>query len=260
MQGLQQGLHPAGPGPWNVALLGPWGIGKTSLLRRFAQMTAEFDPPALVVTLTLTSSTGGPEEMGGRLLVYAHEEIRGQTRWPDRLRAELERWQPSGTVGALRASRQGDQRAAAGHPDLYLELLRLWREHLHNRVAGMVLLLDDAHLLLTRDPGALLSLRAVFQDLQGAGARYPLVITGPEGLFEAVRDVSEPVTRFFERMALGPFSLTDTAEAIRAALRAAATPSRSGTTRWTCSGAARTGTRSSWRSPCGTCSRARVPG
>lgn len=85
---------------------------------------------------------------------------------------------------------------------------------------------NDAHLLLTHAPDALLSLRAVFSDLQGGGARYPLVISGPEGLFEAVRDVSEPVTRFFERMALGPFSPSDTGEAMRAPLAAADSPLR----------------------------------
>ena len=38
-------------------------------------------------------------------------------------------------------------------------------------------------------------------------------------MFEATRDVAEPVTRFFERMKLGMFSLEDTKEAIQTPLR-----------------------------------------
>lgn len=49
IQDLRQGLHPQGPGPWNVALLGPWGIGKTSLLRRFAAITTDFQRPAIPI-------------------------------------------------------------------------------------------------------------------------------------------------------------------------------------------------------------------
>ncbi len=38
-------------------------------------------------------------------------------------------------------------------------------------------------------------------------------------MFEATRDVSEPMTRFFERVPVGPFTRSDTAEAIREPLR-----------------------------------------
>lgn len=49
---------------------------------------------------------------------------------------------------------------------------------------------------------------------------YPLIITGPEDMFEATRDASEPVMRFFERLPVGPFTRQDTQEAILEPLRA----------------------------------------
>lgn len=86
------------------------------------------------------------------------------------------------------------------------------------------MILDDAHLLQAIDPQALMILRAVFQNLQMYRARYALVITGPSGLFGEVRDIAEPVTRFFEHMPLTGFSRDDTAEAIRHPLEVAGVP------------------------------------
>lgn len=223
-EGLAQGLHPRGPGPWNVALLGPWGIGKTSLLRQFALLTNDATPPALSVVVTITSGMKGLEGLTADLLSRIGAALSGHLEWPDVLRRELNRWQPAIQMGPLRASRTSQDPAVSGGSLLFRELDRLWREYLVGRVGGVVILLDDAQQLLAHDPSALLTLRAVFQDLQGTGARYPLVITGPDTLFQAVQDLSEPVTRFFERMALGPFSLEDTAEAVRGPLEVAQVP------------------------------------
>lgn len=174
--------------------------------------------PALAVALRVTSAMD-VGRLTAELLVRLYEEVQTRLTWATRLREELRRWQPEITLGPVRASRRTPLRQEA-HPDLYRELRRLWHDHLAEHVAGVVILLDDVHQLLVHDATALLTLRGAFQDLQGAGARYPLVVTGPDGLLESVRDASEPVTRFFERMLLGPFSLEDTREAVRAPLRA----------------------------------------
>lgn len=223
-QGLLQGLHPQGPGPWNVAVLGQWGIGKTSLIRRFAEIVGESEQPTFTVVMTVTSAIAPLPAFCRELLLRVRDEIRSHERWSNRLRAELDRWEPMLSVGPLRASRRTSSPEPIPAIDLYRELRRLWQDHLRSHVAGMVIILDDAHLLLSHDPTALLTLRGIFQDLQGVGARYPLIITGPEGLFEAVRDAAEPVTRFFERMTLGPFSLEDTAQAVRSPLASLSVP------------------------------------
>jgi hypothetical protein len=220
IQGLRQGLHPKGPGPWNVALLGPWGIGKTSLLRRFAGITSDFDRPAVPISLTVTSGLESMDAFIFLLLDHVKEILLSRRNWPARIRQELTKWEMSLQLGPIRLTHQSSRsgESVAGISLLYKGLYRLWESILHGQVSGVVIFLDDAHNLLQFNPQALLILRSVFQDLQGIGAKYPLVITGPEDMFEATRDVAEPVTRFFERMKLGLFSLEDTGEAIKTPL------------------------------------------
>jgi hypothetical protein len=208
------------PGPWNIALVGPWGIGKTSLLRRFVAMARSHQPRVGVVSLSVTSSLGGFDGFAASLLRRIREEMRGQTRWPARVQDEIGRWEPAITVGPLSAARRSEP-AVAGTAMLYAELRRLWSDHVRGNLAAVAFFLDDVQNLLAVQPDLLLNLRAVFQDLQGLGAVFPLTVTGPEGMFEAAGDLAEPVTRFFERLPLGAFSLDDTRQAIVEPLRAA---------------------------------------
>lgn len=199
-EGLAQGLDARGPGSWKLALLGSWGIGKTSLLRKFASLTDDADPPALSVIVTVKSGMKGLDGLAADLLSRIQAALVGHLDWPDALRREFSRWEPTLRAGPLSAVRRSQDPTVTGGSLLFREL---------------TILLDDAHQLLAHDESVLMALHAVFRDLQGTRARYPLIIAGPETLFEAVHDLSEPVTCFFDRMALSPFSLEATAEAVR---------------------------------------------
>ena len=214
---------PESPGPWNVALLGPWGIGKTSLLRRFTQLAQSHQPALGVVTLSVTSAVGGIEGFCESLLRRIHSDLSVQAGLAGRIQDEVRRWQPRLAVGPAAAVRTVVNEGFA-LDRLYAELGRLWTRLAHQDMAGVLIFLDDVEHLLVRDASALLALRSVFQDLQGRGAVFALIITGPETLLEVGRDVSEPVTRFFDRLPLGAFSLADTAEAIREPLRVNGAP------------------------------------
>ena len=218
VQSLHAATAPLSPGPWNTAVVGPWGIGKTSLLRRFARLAASHDPPLGVAVLSATSALGSLDAFASMLLRRVEQDLRAQMSLAERVRREVSRWEPRVSLSPLSASRHdGASYVGLGADLLYSELRRLWNQALETRVAAVLICLDDVQHIVTREPAALLILRALFQDLQGAGASFPLVVTGPDDLFDSTTrsGPSEPVTRFFERMRLSEFSLEDTAAAVR---------------------------------------------
>ena len=86
-------------------------------------------------------------------------------------------------------------------------LLQLWERVLGPRQQSVLIVLDDVNLWQVIDPQSLMLPRAIFQDLHMYHTRYALVVTGPLDLFSDVRDIAEPVTRFFEHRVLWLFSV-----------------------------------------------------
>ncbi|MCL6478569.1 MAG: ATP-binding protein [Peptococcaceae bacterium] len=210
-RGLVSGLAALGGGPWNIALLGPWGIGKTSLMRRFLRISKNeyIDRrPVLSLIFSATSTYASFDEFA-RAFIRRVADILPKSR----LAREIEKWELDRVrLSALSARRKEEPPIEGAVELLYRSMISLWKDDIENKYAGLVVFIDDVHNLLEIHPKSLLALRTLFQDLQGDGAYYPLVVTGPETLFGAVREAAEPVTRFFERMPVQPFTLPDTAE------------------------------------------------
>lgn len=216
-EGLLPSLHPDGPGPWNAAVLGPWGIGKSSLVRRLKEMAEESDIPTSAVFISCTTGYGSMLGFVKALVGNVKEELLSLSNWSGSIREELERWSVQITIPGVSLSRgqKGEADSINAAELLRSSLRRFWEKILEPAGRTLLLILDDANLLQALDPQALMILRAVFQDLQMYKVRYGLVITGPPGLFGEVREIAEPVTRFFEHIPLREFSLEDTADAIR---------------------------------------------
>ncbi|MDA8333401.1 MAG: hypothetical protein M0Z41_00160 [Peptococcaceae bacterium] len=147
------------------------------------------------------SGTDGPDlyqvTYGDRLPVgpsIALVEILSLCGWSETVRTELERWSVQVAVPGISMKRE---------------------RRLDPAGKSLVLVLDDVNLLQDIDPQALMTLRAIFQELQMYHTRYGLVVTGPLGLFGEVRETAEPVTRFFEHLVLNAFDRKDTTDAVR---------------------------------------------
>lgn len=215
--GLLPSLHPDGPGPWNAAILGPWGIGKSSLVRRLKEMAEESDIPTSAVFISCTTGYGSMTGFAKALIGNVKEELLSISNWSESIREELERWSVQIKIPGISLSRnQKNETDSVNAAELLRSSLRrFWENILEPMGRTLLLILDDANLLQAMDPQALMILRAVFQDLQMYRVRYGLVITGPPGLFGEVREIAEPVTRFFEHIPLREFSPEDIVDAIR---------------------------------------------
>ncbi len=216
-EGVIPSLHPSSSGPWNIAILGPWGIGKTSLANRFMHSCRQ--APFDIFPVFISCSRGYDSLYGffSMLVSFVADELSKHKGWSEKAMEQLRDWQLSiHALGLTVTKRQRPDMATAGAADILRRQLRdLWERFLADRECGILLILDDAHLLLSLDKQAFLILRAVIQDLHLLGARYGLVITGPSELFEDIRLESEPVVRFFNKMNLKPFDREDLADAIR---------------------------------------------
>lgn len=194
------------PRPENIAILGNWGIGKTSILRKFQELcNVEEELRVLTGFIPLNNRIGKDWNLFSRGI---HKEFR-RNYVPStsmlklksvlrELKEELKSWElkyadiPHGAQIGKKTSKQG--------VELTETLIDLW-----NRVADSVdicvLMLDDIHLL---DPSFFPDLRNMFQDLVFHNTNIMLLITGPEFVFEQ-KDIAEPFRRFFDIYTLYPF-------------------------------------------------------
>lgn len=180
--------------------------------------------------MVFISCTTGFQTLMGMCAAIANavrQEAVRLARWDQAFEAELRQWEFEIRLPGVRASRPraGDPEASISAAELLrARLLYLWERGLRDYGYGVVIVLDDVNLLQAVDPQALMLLRAVFQDLHMYQARYALVVTGPLELFSEVRDVAEPVTRFFEHLPLANFSPADMPDAVREPILAVHAP------------------------------------
>jgi hypothetical protein len=94
---------------------------------------------------------------------------------------------------------------------LQSSLISLWNDHLKKeKIRAVLLQMDDMHYLVNSAKGAIYDIRAVFQELPEYDCNYQLIITGLIDLFAHIRDLAEPLVRFFDSIYLKPFDLEST--------------------------------------------------
>ncbi len=217
-------------GTYNAAIIGPWGIGKSSLVRQLRHIIQTDSDSSIGVVFT-TCTTGFGSMMGFCTAIVdgVRQEALRLSHWDQTVRDELARWSievrlPG--IATVRSRPEASESTVSAAEILRTALLQLWERVFKPREHGVLIVLDDVNLLQIIDPQSLMLLRAIFQDLNMYQAHYALVITGPSDLFSDIRDVAEPVTRFFEHLPLSTFSLEDTKDAVCEPLVAVNSPMR----------------------------------
>lgn len=209
--------------PLNYAVLGTWGLGKTSLVYEYRHIALEeLRKSTHCVTLHCAlspQSCRSWESFTGSLLAAAKsKEVSATQTIRSRVGKEISRWEPSINVGGVGVQKRRDE----GSADLLTNLASLWHKHLKPSGTDIAfILLDDLHYFSVKPEGsAYLTLRSTFQELVNQGCNYSLIVTAHSNLFTEVAEVAEPLLRFFKASELQPFTLAETREAVDKRLKA----------------------------------------
>jgi hypothetical protein len=220
--------------PSNIAVMGRWGIGKTSTLLKFQDILKNEckDARTFSVCITLTpaccvdADTFFVTIMEGVFRQYEStielpEKVRGFIR--DELNV-IDRWKIKKISMSPEIERKERPQLRGIH---FRETMKKFWEKLHaGGIELAVIMLDDIHYALSPrgDADLLYDLRTEMQALSSADAQYMFIITGPLNLYPEMRDRAEPFTRLFDRFDLGPFDVDGTHQLITKPLQVEGIP------------------------------------
>jgi len=206
--------------PVNFAVLGEWGVGKTSAIYKFQQiLTQELSKQIKSFNFIFVLTPQICEDLNNFFQTFLNElktEYTATAGIKDKLKLEIGKWAPTIKTPVMDVTRK----------DLPIyfakDLENLWKKHLQvAKLDAAFLFLDDIHHFLSKQPGAFETLRNIFQSLAMKGCKYSLIITGPKILFTYLAATAEPFVRFFHPFYLDNFNLDDTKEAIMRPLESA---------------------------------------
>ena len=206
--------------PDNIAILGNWGIGKTSTLQKFKDILhneLKESVNAFSVVFPLKPTVCENADVFTSCLLDAisrqySTSIPLKKRIGDLIKEESKIWE-QWKIESISLS--PELRRKTRNLSLVDALTRLWDKLENNDIDIAVIMIDDIHYLLTEGwNGSLYDLRTDIQALSSEGTKYLFVITGPTFIYPEMHELAEPFTRLFEKFELDSFDLTGTKEAI----------------------------------------------
>ncbi len=216
--------------PLNIAVMGSWGVGKTSTLLKFKDMIKNESEDARIFSACVPLSPNCCSD-ADTFFVYLMESIfleyESTVELPqkvvDFIKEELnvfEKWK----ISKISMNPEFERREQSPLRGINFKetMIRFWEKLHASGIELAVIMLDDIHYALSvRENAELLyDLRTVMQGLSASGAQFMFIITGPVNLYPEMRDKAEPFTRLFERFDLGSFDIEGTRQLIEKPLEA----------------------------------------
>lgn len=206
------------PTPDNVAILGDWGVGKTSMLRKFEEIALrEFKSRKVVSAIVELIPTSCNSFFLFMKKVVDDIERSFAVKAPImvKLRERIREWRVKsiGVGTALELERKIRERSEV---TVFEDaLIHFWKAVESLGIDTVILMLDDLHYLAEGYPQGLYDLRGIFQGLPRHGCNFMLCMSGSRDLFAEVRELAEPFARFFNvKHTLDNFSPEETRNAI----------------------------------------------
>jgi hypothetical protein len=201
----------------SFAVLGDWGIGKSSLLLKFASICARSEHRLLPISLSVGEELGNYRGLAESLLDNLAETLATMDTVTGRIRAEVQNWELKRVkVGNLSFNREARHFLSSGSSLLKHALAHAWRRFLKpTHFLGAIFFLDDLD-NLTGAAKVALAIRDQFQSFGTEGMNYSVCFSARPDYFSWVRNLAEPAVRFYSKAYLAPFTLDETNEYVQA--------------------------------------------
>lgn len=209
-QGLLTGRTPS------FAVLGDWGVGKSSLLLKYSAICSNPEYGMLPVFFSVSTELSDYKCFAEGLLDTFTRALEASGSLETMLIGELQKWKLSRlSVGAVSFERQAAELfLSSGTAILKHALHHAWRQFIRpGRIKGVIFFLDDLHNFADAGAqGIALALRDQFQEFAIHGINYSICFSAKSDYFSNIRSFAEPAVRFYEKVYLSSFTLPETRE------------------------------------------------
>ena len=210
VQGTLTGRTPS------FAVLGDWGVGKSSLLLKYSAICAQPEYGMLPVFFSVSTELSDYKSFAEGLLDTFTRTMQTSDALAARLRGELQKWKLNRlSVAGVSLDRQGPEFfLSSGTAILKHALHDAWRQFVRpSKLNGVIFFLDDLHnFAYPGAQGVALALRDQFQEFAVHGLNYSLCFSARSNYFSNIRSFAEPAVRFYEKVYLSSFTPAETRE------------------------------------------------
>jgi len=201
----------------SFAVPGDWGIGKSSLLLKFADISARPQHGIFPVSLSIGTDLTDYRRLAESMLDKLAEALATSDSIVERIRAEAKNWKLKRvSFGAFTLNRETPRFLSSGSALLRYALDDAWKRFLKpSHFNGTMFFLDDLH-NLPRTIHAALTLRDQFQAFGIEGLNYSVCFSAKADYFSGIRSFAEPAVRFYNKLYIPPFTLEETNDYVAA--------------------------------------------
>ncbi len=200
----------------SCAVLGDWGVGKSSLLLKYLSICFEPEYAILPVFSSISTELSDYKRFAESLLDTFTRALETSTSLEYRLRSELQKWKLTKvSFGGASLERQGTGRfLTTGTAILKQALHDAWTQFIRPaNLNGAIFFLDDLHnFVCPSSEGIALTLRDQFQEFAVHGLNYSLCFSARADYFSEIRAFAEPAVRFYDKIYLASFTPVETQE------------------------------------------------
>src|SRR5205814_1684051 len=200
----------------SFAVLGDWGVGKSSLLLKYFAICSGPAYAMLPVFFSVSTELSDYKSFAEGLLDTFTRTLETSASLENKLRNELQKWKLSRlSVGGVSLERQGTGRfLSTGTAILKHTLHEAWTQFIRPaQLSGVIFFLDDLHNFIgSSAEGIALTLRDQFQEFAVHGLNYSLCFSARADYFSEIRAFAEPAVRFYDKVYLASFTPAETRE------------------------------------------------